>query len=432
MKSLIFGLGISGLGVLNFFKEKGISFVVCDENKEKVPQDYFQDYNAIDLKTIEQIIISPGISPFHPFIIKARGENVPVISDLELFKKYANPASKIIGITGSNGKSTTSSLVYHILQASGKKVFLGGNIGISPLNKDALEAEYVVLEVSSFQLEYTDFIFDASVLLNIQADHLAYHGGMEGYKLAKAKILENSNFSLKSFECVESKNLKATAEVSITKRLQNGYSLIQNNFYKDGKQQFSLPHFPMLKGAHNMQNIAFTIALCLDFAHLLPNQIIDGIQSFKPLKHRIEFIKQIEGIDFINDSKATNASSAITALKCFTGKSIFLIAGGRQKEEGIEALFGDPAFKYVKEVLLIGEAAPVFAKKIIEYNKQHPKAQVKYVIAGSLERAVTLSFISAKKNKNSVVLLSPLCASFDQFKSFEERGEMFRNLINKL
>ena len=170
----------------------------------------------------------------------------------------------------------------------------------------------------------------------------------------------------------------------------------------------------------------------MDFAKLQIDEILLAISSFSALPHRIEFVKNLQGVRFFNDSKSTSANATLTALRTFPKTPVFLILGGRAKEEGVEAILGKAESAFVKEILLIGEASGVFAKRIIEHNKKNPQNPVNYCIPATLERAVKLAFTSAKKVKNSVVLLSPACASLDQFKNFEERGEVFKNIVNSL
>jgi UDP-N-acetylmuramoylalanine--D-glutamate ligase len=433
MKGLfIFGFGVTGKGVLKFCQERGIKAFIYDDRKENVPSEFFTDYTNFDFTLVDFVILTPGISLSHELILKAKSVGIETISDLELFKKFAPQGLKIIGITGSNGKSTTVSLLTHILKNLGKKVFLSGNIGISPLTTEAFESEYCVMEVSSYQLEITDFTFDASAILNITPDHIEHHGSFENYKNAKAKILQNSPFSLTSADCQEASGVNSTTQFSVKKILQNGFSLVKNKFYENGVLVAPIPEFENLKGEHNLENILCCLAITFKFCNLELSSILTAIQSFKGLPHRIEFVSEVEGVKFINDSKATNANSTLTALKTFQKNNVFLIAGGRQKEEGIEALLELKEFNCVQEVLLIGEASGNFAKQIIEHNKKFPDRYLRYSIAGTLEKAVHSAFISAKKGKNNVVLLSPLCASFDQFKNFEERGVSFKNYVSRL
>jgi UDP-N-acetylmuramoylalanine--D-glutamate ligase len=416
---LIFGLGISGRGVLEFCKERDIETHIYDDDPSKSSGE-IKDSSSFDLSSFDAMILSPGISLSHPLVLKAREHSLSIMSDLEFFKKFAPKSLKIIGITGSNGKSTTASLVNHILQKAGRKTFLGGNIGKSPLVKEAFEAEFCVLEVSSFQLEITNFHFDAGILLNISSNHLGHHGGMQGYIKAKQKILQGDGFRL------------SPKDFSTNEILKQGYSLTSNSLYKNTYFICKVPDFANLQGEHNLKNILVAIAVCMDFAKLSIKDILTAISSFSPLPHRIEFVKEVQGVKFFNDSKSTSVEATLTALKTFPKTPIFLILGGRPKEEGIEGILGKQESASIKEILLIGEASGIFAKHIIQYNKQNPQKTLNYCIPATLEKAVKLAFTSAKKVKNSIVLLSPACASLDQFKNFEERGEIFKNIVNSI
>ncbi len=411
---LIFGLGVSGCGVREFCKQKGINYAIYDDNPTKCEGD------ISDLSVFDLAVISPGVVLSHPFYLTLKQSGLEVISDIDLFKRFAPPSLKIIGITGSNGKSTTVSLVYHILKSLGKNVFLAGNIGQTPLVKECFEAEYCILEVSSFQLESTNFIFDAGVVLNISSNHNKEHSGMENYIKAKMKILRGNGFRI------------SPNDFSVSEVLLNGYSIVNQKFYVNGKFMAELPIFENLKGEHNLKNIVVALAICTDFVCLSIEDVINGILKFKGLPHRIEFIKEVEGVTFINDSKSTSVDATLSAIKAFAGCNIFLIVGGRAKEEGIEAILEKSEFQNVKEVFLVGEASGRFAKSVLEHNKKFANAGVKYAIAGTLEKAVMLAFKAAKKSNKGVVLLSPIASSLDQFKNFEERGECFKKYVNNL
>ncbi len=413
-KILIFGLGVSGCGVREFCKQRRIEYSIYDDNPTKCEGD------TDDLSVFDLAVISPGIVLSHPFYLALKESGLEVISDIELFKRFAPPSLKIIGITGSNGKSTTASLVYHVLKTVGKNVFLAGNIGQTPLVKECFEAEYCILEVSSFQLESINFMFDAGAVLNISSNHNKEHGGIENYIKAKMRILRGDGFRI------------APDGFSVREILPKGYSSVNQKFYINGKLVANLPIFTNLNGEHNLKNIVVALAICIDFVGISFNDAINSILTFKGLPHRIEFVKEVEGVKFVNDSKSTSVDATLSAINTFSGYNIFLIAGGRAKEEGIEAILEKPEFKNIKEVFLIGEASGRFAKSIIEHNKKFANAGVKYAIAGTLERAVMLAFKSAIKVKKGVVLLSPIASSLDQFKNFEERGEWFKKYVNNL
>lgn len=438
-KLFIFGAGVTGLSAYKFCKFNKIEVGVWDDNPLALQKIDPTDVKR-SLEGFEIILLSPGIPPDNPFIQEARLKNIKIISDLEMYKVFSPSYTKIIAVTGSNGKSTTSSLIYHVLKVLGLKTALTGNIGESPLSEEALKAEACVMEVSSFQAEITNFIYDIGILLNITPDHIEYHGTLEKYAFAKEKVPFNSNLAIVGIDTPLSEKVfeklniikDRIIPISLTKKLPGGYSIINGKLFYGMDEIMSDIYFDNLIGMHNLQNILACIVVCLEVYKVSLPKIIEIIKTFKGLPHRIEFLGKCQGVDFINDSKATNVDATLTALKALTGKNIFLIAGGIAKEEGIEALLEREDFKKVKEIILIGRAAGEFAKSIISYNKNPSFAPVKYFIAGTLSKAVEVAFLSAKKMKNSVILLSPACASFDQFQNYNDRGEHFRNAFKKL
>lgn len=437
-KIFIFGFGVSGSAAYKFCLQRNIEPIVYDDNIEKLTEVSAQ-HKAFDgnLRDCDALLLSPGITLNHKIVIQAKNMNIPIISDLDLYKMFAKKGVKIIGITGSNGKSTTSSLVFHILKYLGKNAVLAGNIGVSPLFEEALNADFCVMEVSSFQSEITNFTFDFSLLLNITKDHIKHHGSEEAYINAKLKLLKNSLLRVVSTDNLLHINNdqlpKPFINVSVKQFLKDGFCIINNILYKDGKELIKLSQFNNLLGDHNLENILTSFALINNLIEKADvKTIIDAILSFKSLEHRIEFVKNVKDVDFINDSKATNPSSTIVALKTIKNQNIFLIAGGIAKEEGIEVILQSLLLKKIREVILIGKSAPIFAQKIIEHNKNFPDRKVNYVIAGNLKKAVDLAFTSAKKIHDSAVLLSPLCASFDQFKNYEERGKVFKQFVEEI
>jgi UDP-N-acetylmuramoylalanine--D-glutamate ligase len=437
----VFGVGVSGKGVIKYCIENKIPVFVSDDNIKNtvsITSDavVVRDVKNFDYSQISFCVISPGVPLNTDFPLYLRSIGVKMISDLELYK-MVNKNVFIIGITGSNGKSTTASLLAFILKNLGVKAFLAGNIGISPFDESSKGMEVAVFEVSSYQLETTDFIFDVGLLLNITADHLERHGGMQGYALIKSKILKNSKFGVLGFDTSESAKLKEVSPditlFSCQEFLKTGYSLLKGKLYKNGVLLKNNIKFENLRGEHNACNILACIIIAMEKFGFSLDDILREVATFKGLEHRIEFVREIDGVTFVNDSKATNADSCLTAIKTFQGKKVFLIAGGKAKEEGIETILNAPDFmKCVKEIFLIGEASGIFANRIIRHNKDFPSKVYKFTICGTLEKATKISFASAKKQSKSVVLLSPLCASFDQFKNFEERGQVFKKIVATL
>ena len=344
--------------------------------------------------------------------------------------------ARFAGITGTNGKSTTTALIGHILAAAQRKVQIGGNLGMPALLLEALGSDGVyVLELSSYQLELTQSLtLDVAVLLNVTPDHLDRHGGMAGYVEAKRRIFRNQAAQQTAIIGIDDEicrgirdtlsNARAQRIIPISAHMEakGGVYIRAGHLIDDldGKAAIilDLKDAPHLPGSHNAQNAAAGYAaarmLGVDSAACAA-----GIKSFPGLAHRQELIATIDGVRYVNDSKATNADAAEKALACYD--DIYWITGGRAKEDGIDALA--PLFPRIRRAFLIGEAAPRFAKTL--------DGKVDYAIAGTLDKAVAQAREAALAGKKpgAVVLLSPACASFDQFQDFEARGEAFRRLV---
>ena len=434
----VLGFGQTGRAIVDSLISGGAKVFLHDDIGIK-NADYMQysanlsDENIV--KSLDAIAISPGIHLFwptpHATVSIARKYGIELIGDLDLFQRQKKNTEKIIAITGTNGKSTTTALIEHILKNSGKNSTIGGNFGPPILSLDNGH-DFYVLELSSYQLEHANILgLDTSILLNITPDHLTRHGGMEGSISAKQKIFVNSKNSIIGVDddhCIKIyhflKDINQENIIPISGKLvpdngigwKNDY-LIDNRF---GTNEIVCEKHPNLDGNHNRQNIAASYAAC----------ILNGIQksdfkkhllSFSCLEHRQEFVANIDGIPYINDSKATNADSVEQALIRFD--NIFWILGGRPKEGGIFSL--QKYFHKIKHAFLIGEAAEDWYTLLKSHN-------VKAEITETLENAVNHAHAKAKNDKPNVVLLSPACASFDQFKSFEERGEKFKEFVRKL
>ncbi|PIR33115.1 MAG: UDP-N-acetylmuramoyl-L-alanine--D-glutamate ligase [Alphaproteobacteria bacterium CG11_big_fil_rev_8_21_14_0_20_44_7] len=393
----IFGLGKSGKASYEYLKSKGYEIVAWDDTEsshENIPCTAPQSW---DWGRIEKLVLAPGIPLTHPkphYIVEAAHKaNVPIICDIEILY-LDNMDAKFIGITGTNGKSTTTALIGHILEQNGFDVAVGGNIGNAALSLG--KHKYYVLEMSSYQLDLIDKTrFNIAVWMNITPDHIDRHGDIQGYIKAKKNLFRNGNdIAFIGRDDEYSKKLDGV-----------GFSKKDN-----------LGDFPNLPGEHNMQNInaAFKVAKYLGISE---NKIIASILSFPGLAHRIEFVSERGGVKFINDSKATNADSAACALSCF--EDIHWILGGVAKAGGIKALA--EYFPKIRHAYLIGEAQEEFAGEL--------EGKVTYSKFKNLEDAVKQAASNAEKG---VVLLSPACASFDQFKNFEERGDVFKKIVLNL
>lgn len=449
----VYGLGRTGLSAAKALVAGGARVHAWDDGeaarlKAEAEGLNVSDINKRDWQKFAALVLSPGI-PYkfpqpHRLVRMAEMMNVPVVGDMELFARavQALPEKgrpKIIGITGTNGKSTTTALIGHILKEAGRDVRIGGNIGTGVLDMAALNANAVyVLELSSYQLDLVDSLrCDVSVLLNISPDHLDRHGGMDGYVEAKKRIFANQRARDVAVVGIDDPHAQAIAmsrkrpgearvvQISSEFGLARGVSAVDGHLYDStGGQAIlvgNLAEAEALPGRHNHQNAAAAYAACHALG-VAPGRIMAGIRSFPGLAHRMEIVGEIEGVRFVNDSKATNAQAAEQALK--TWPKVHWIAGGVAKAEGIKPL--EPWFDRVHQAYLIGESEADFSKTL--------KGKAKTVSCGTLEAATQAAFDAAKASNetNPIVLLSPACASFDQFKDFEARGDAFKGIVQRL
>lgn len=442
----VLGLARSGLAAAETLKASGAEVWAWDDDPAKRARAESKGIACRDLDTdlagILGLVISPGIPHTHPkphpVAARAKAAGVPLLSDIELLGR-ACPQARYVGITGTNGKSTTTTLIGHLLQNTGRPIQVGGNLGVpalslSPLGKDGI----YVLEMSSYQLELIPrLVFDVAVLLNITPDHLERHDGMRGYIAAKRRIFErqdSEDAAIVAIDDPESEaiydGLVATGRQQVTPisatRMVMGGIYVEDGLLTDDSGGWGTPVLdlglaPTLPGRHNWQNAAAAYAVARTF-DLSDRTIAKSLISYPGLAHRQERIAVIDGVAYVNDSKATNADAAGKALACY--ESIYWIAGGRAKEGGIESLAS--YFKNVRHAFLIGEAADAFARTL--------DGKVAHTRSGDLGAAVAAAAAKARADglENAVVLLSPACASFDQFADFEARGEAFRMLVEKL
>lgn len=397
------------------------------------------------------LVLSPGIPHTYPAphisASRAREVGAEIIGDIELLIRSGSPAI-FVGITGTNGKSTTTALIGHILEQAGKTVEVGGNIGRPACEFEMLGRDgFYVLEMSSYQIELTPSrAFDVAVLVNISPDHLDRHGGMRGYVATKRDLVTcnprgativigvDDAESRRIYEEVRSTQAAQSGDIDVCgissgRRVPGGVYVLDGILFDDRTGQAveiaSLSEIETLPGGHNHQNVAAAYAaVSASFGdiRLKSATIIDGIRSFPGLPHRQQRIDKIDGISYINDSKATNADAAARALACY--EDIYWIAGGRAKESDLSAL--DPYLSRVRHAFLIGEAADRFAAEL--------RGRVETTRSGDLETAVRDARDVALREgiAGAVVLLSPACASFDQFKDFEQRGIEFQRLVAAL
>jgi UDP-N-acetylmuramoylalanine--D-glutamate ligase len=445
----VFGLGRTGISVAKALMAGGARVCAWDDNESArtaagaagVP---LVDLNRRDWQTFAALVLSPGI-PYkfpepHRIVRMAQLVGVPVIGDMELFARAVAELApfdrpKIVGVTGTNGKSTTTALIGHILRQAGKDVRVGGNIGISVLDLEKLHGGAVyVLELSSYQLDLVETMkCDVAVMLNISPDHLGRHGGMDGYVAAKKRIFRNQtddDFAVVGVDDLRSQVVctQLSAEghrhvvpVSAEMGLGRGVSVLDGQLCDSMLGRSGAPASirgaRALPGRHNHQNAAAAYAACRALG-LDSRDILSGIATFPGLPHRLELVGEIEGVKFVNDSKATNAQAAEQALRAYP--NAYWIVGGRPKEEGIDDLV--PFFPQIAKAYLIGESTDAFDRVIGD--------KLAHVMARTLDVAVEQAFkdAAAAGKPNPVILFSPACASFDQFRDFEQRGEAFRQL----
>lgn len=390
-------------------------------------------------QSLEALILSPGIPheyPHpHPGATLARAHKVPIVCDMDLLFQ-ACPEASFVGITGTNGKSTTTALVGHILEKAKKSVAVGGNIGVPVLDLPVLGAQGTyVLEMSSYQLERTPHIkTDVAVLLNIIPDHLTRHGGWEGYVHAKIGLLagEPAPFILMGVDEAVTRDLFEVQRVlpsfrgvgvSITRPLETGLYLNVRNelvdaFWEEARVICRLDDVKALMGVHNAQNVLAAYGACRALG-LSFEDCVSGILSFKGLAHRLESLGTVGNIHFVNDSKATNPDAAARALACFQGVSWIL--GGVPKEDGLKGT--GPFYPRVRRAYVIGQAQALFASTL--------EGRVPYTCCNTLEEAVAKA-VEDLGGEEGTLLLSPACASFDQYADFEARGDDFRRLFQAL
>jgi UDP-N-acetylmuramoylalanine--D-glutamate ligase len=372
------------------------------------------DPETIVLTGFDGLVVSPGV-PInrHPVAAKARAANIPIIGDIELFAqaRASLPPHKVVGITGTNGKSTTTALIHHILEAAGLPARLGGNIGKPILGEEPLPASGVyVLELSSYQIDLTVSLdCEVAILLNITPDHLDRYDGFEAYAASKARL-----FAMQSPDHAAIIGIGDEASGQIARSLSaRGEHLtkIAPGVCMDQSR------WPSLQGPHNAQNALAAIAACQALG--IGEAAIDrGLESFKGLAHRMELVRTRGGVAFVNDSKATNPESAAPALAAFP--RIHWIMGGQAKTDSLDACA--PHFRHVVRAYTIGEAGPRFAALL----KPHMPVEE----SGELSTAVKSA--AAQAQAGDTVLLSPACASFDQFRDFEDRGDRFRAAVEAL
>ena len=438
----VVGLGKSGRATVASLLASGAKVVAWDDG-EASRAAALKEFPGIVISPVEEwnytalaaVVMSPGIFLTHPAVLAAKRHHIEVIGDVELLYR-AQPQARYICITGTNGKSTTTTLIAHVLKACGKQVEVGGNLGTPALALAPLTAEGIyVLELSSYQLDLVHTThFTTALLLNISPDHLDHHGSMEQYIDAKRHIfdrMEAEDVAIVGIDDATSEiicrtmldeKVQRVIPISVTQTAGNGiyvkHGILTNKL--DGVEA-DISDITSLRGEHNWQNAAAAYAACLvnGCAH---EDIIRAMHTYPGLAHRMEFLGSINGVQFVNDSKATNADAAEKALKTYD--DIYWIIGGVAKAGGIEPLA--KYFPKVRHAYTIGEAAHDFEQTLTGH--------VAVTHCATLEKAFAAASADAMKAgaAPAVVLLSPACASFDQFANFEVRGQAFVKLFDAL
>ncbi len=451
----VMGLGRSGLATITALIDGGAKIFAWDDNKNsrdiasKLGANICDLSNPDIIKSMQALILSPGIAHNHPAphpVAKAaKDAGVKIIGDIELLYQQI-PNANYIGITGTNGKSTTTALIGHILKDTGYITEIGGNLGFPVLDLAPLDQEgSYVLEMSSYQLELlATQKFNIALLLNITNDHLERHGGIDGYIAAKMNIFARQNKNDTAIISIDDDRTSGICQalshkparvIAIsTKHVMDGGVYLKDNHIIDDlddkcKDVFNMSFATTLPGLHNAQNAIAAYTACRVIG-LKPKDIIDAISDFKGLAHRQQIIAIIDNIAFVNDSKATNAEATTRALGCY--KNIYWIAGGIEKNSDYSNI--TPFFKNINHGFLIGKSAKDMAKNLNIKANEKTINSLDLTISGDLKTAINQAFAMAISDgkKGSVILLSPACASFDQFKNFETRGDQFIKQIHML
>ena len=420
-KYAVLGLARSGRATVEALLASGADVLVWDDRAEA--REPFAGRSAIgnpleaDLAGYAGVVVSPGVPlNTHPIKPHADSFGVPVIGDVELFAQARAdlPPHKVVGITGTNGKSTTTALTHHILKQASVPTTMGGNIGLPILEQDPLpEGGVYVLELSSYQIDLTYSLdCDVAVLLNITPDHLdRYDGDFQKYAASKSRLLTMQTRGHNSIaRFTDARSLGNFAEGSIASILED----VLANRGIAGEEQAD---WPSLQGPHNRENAAAAIEIC-DILGLSLGDIRSGLKTYPGLPHRMERVAEVAGVAYVNDSKGTNTAASAPALAAFD--NIHWILGGLAKEPGLGEC--EAELPHVKAVYTIGKAGPDFAALL--------DGRVPVERCETLDRAVSAA--AAKAQAGDTVLLSPACASFDQYADFEKRGDHFRALVEGL
>jgi UDP-N-acetylmuramoylalanine--D-glutamate ligase len=439
---LVVGLARTGIATALFCATRGAHVTASEERPENEVAEAVEKLRAAgcalelgghtERTFVEQdlIVPSPGVPPEMPQLAAARAEGIPIWSEIELAWRFLR--GRMVAITGSNGKTTTTSLVAHILESAGVPVIVAGNIGTPLISRvsESSDSTIAVTEVSSFQLEcIRDLRPDVGVLLNLTPDHLDRHPSFEAYSRAKARMFENQTEQDAAVLNADDPNASQYAPsrprvywFSRTKHVSSGVFLRGDEviFRSEGTETVLLRRGEIgLRGEHNVENILAAACAAL-LVGATPSAVAAGVSTFAGVEHRLEFVAEIAGVSYFNDSKATNVDATLKALDAFPA-GLLVILGGKDKGSDY-GILRKALRERARMVLLIGAAAEKIESQL--------RGAVPVIHAGTLERAVELASESA--HPGETVLLAPACASFDQFKNYEHRGRVFKQLVRRL
>ncbi|KUG22910.1 udp-n-acetylmuramoylalanine--d-glutamate ligase [hydrocarbon metagenome] len=441
-KIIIIGMGKTGVAVAGFLGKRGAKVLVTDEKSSDQWSEGFKriakakwleigNYDKNLLKGASMVIPSPGVPPHNKLLVDALRKNIPVVSEIELAYRFIK--TPVIAVTGTNGKTTVTTLLGEILKSSDKKTFVGGNIG-NPLIEyidGSQKAEFVVAEISSFQLQWIEkFRPFIAVLLNITSDHTDYHGSFEEYRRIKARIFSNQtkdNFAILNAADPVQKGMSGGIRSKVV-RFSSGKAVQKGIFLKNNNMIFKMPgmkeeQYPLgmisIPGLHNVENVMAAI-MAAHFCGCSKKKIVEAVTAFHGLPHRIEFAGEKKSVKFYDDSKGTNVGSVLRALETFD-QPVILLLGGRDKEGDFETLKPVLSAK-AKKVILFGEARNRIASLIGDNITAFKKTKLKEAVETAYKIA----------QPGDVILLSPGCASFDEFTNYKERGNFFKEVVKNL
>jgi len=428
---LVIGGGKSGLAAARYLRARGAHPVISDTKAQPSQQEFPQiGQSDVDSDGFDLLIQSPGVPLELPIFERARARGIRIVGELELAAEEL--LGNLIGVTGANGKTTTTALIGHIFKHAGRRTLIGGNIGVpvTDLVAESTPETTVVLELSSFQLETVEaFKANIAVVLNITPDHLDRHFTMARYIDAKARLVETQ--AADGFTILNAAEPNARALASRTKAKviwfnleaasEDGVASINGQIWL-GKTALMPENEIPLPGRHNVEN-TMAAAAAAWLAGIAPQIIAEAVRSFPGVEHRIEFVRELDGVRYYNDSKATNVDAAEKAIDAFPG-NLWIVLGGKDKNSDYRPLAPRLAVK-AKSILLIGAAAPIIRRHFSEVNPSLPVTD-----CDTLEVAIRTARRLAAPG--DIVLLSPACASFDQYQSYEHRGRSFKELVRSL